>query len=327
MKKIIALPLFALFLWGSYFYYSKTNFHTVIQNKFYRSAQLDVNSLKHTITEHKIATVINMRGTNPEDEWYIQEKQATLSVNAKHVDIKFTAYGLPKISRVKDLINLLQSQPKPILIHCNGGADRAGLASIIVLLLEAKQSLSDIEKQVSWRYLAIKERSTGKLFLAQYRRWLNTHKLQHTTQVFLNWLNHAYIDDHGNMLFTLEQINGVVVADNNEDELPIVYLKRANNKQIQITGWTINYLDKTLPLDVKVLLDRKPVITMLTRISRPGVVKAYGHPEFNNSGWKAIQKTRDLKDGCYDVQLAFTRAINKTWISPTKARVCITSEE
>ena len=323
MNKIIILLLSAILFSVIFFYFIKPNFHTVIPGKFYRSAQLDAKTLTRYGTEYNVSTVLNLRGENPEDEWYIQEKQAALALKANHVDIKLGSTGLPKIHSVKKLIDILQSQTKPLLFHCLGGADRAGLTSVIVLLLEGKQTISEIEKQVSWFYLVFKKSSVGKLFLMEYKRWLNENNIEHTPAFFLKWVDNGYFDNHGNMFFKIDTINSVMFADKEENKLLIVKLDRETTKAIKISGWTINYLKQTLPKEVKILLNRKPIKNMKSGVIRPGVSEAYGHPVFAHSGWVAEQNINELKDGCYNLRLMFRLMDNRTWVSPTKASICI----
>ena len=325
MKKIIILPLLAILFSVLFFYFIKPNFHTVIPGKFYRSAQLDAKTLTRYGTDYNISTVVNLRGANPEDEWYIQEKQAALELKAKHVDIKLASSGLPKIHSVKKLIDTLQTLAKPLLFHCLGGADRAGLSSVIVLLLEGKQTISEIEKQVSWLYMVFKKRSTGKLFLMEYQRWLDENKIEHTPVYFLTWVDKSYMDDQGNMLYRLDAINNFDFPGKKPEKPPIINLDRGKNNLIKISGWTINYLKQTLPKEVKVLLNQKPIKKMNSTIFRPGIAKKYGHVAFLHSGWSAELDIKELKDGCYNVQLKFTLMDNRTWVSPTKASVCIKS--
>jgi protein tyrosine/serine phosphatase len=108
MKKIFILLPVLILLWLLLSGFL-ANFHTVIPNKFYRSAQLDAQTLAHYVTDNNIATVINLRGANPKNEWYRQEKQVANELKVKHIDIKLTALGLPKIHLVKQLINALQT--------------------------------------------------------------------------------------------------------------------------------------------------------------------------------------------------------------------------
>lgn len=87
-KKLFIIPsLFLIFAW--FFYqYTQTNFHVVLENKVFRSAQLSADELTQKINDYQIATVVNLRSPNPSKDWYIEEKQVTSSLQVKHLDIK-----------------------------------------------------------------------------------------------------------------------------------------------------------------------------------------------------------------------------------------------
>jgi protein tyrosine/serine phosphatase len=54
------------------------------------------------------------------------------------------------LDRTRQLIALLREAPKPILIHCQAGADRSGLASVIFL-----QQIAGIDEETAERQLSI----------------------------------------------------------------------------------------------------------------------------------------------------------------------------
>src|SRR5262249_21257370 len=57
--------------------FALSNKHTVIPGRVYRSAQLSPADLQRLIAEKKIRTVINLRGTCPDTDWYMGEARAT----------------------------------------------------------------------------------------------------------------------------------------------------------------------------------------------------------------------------------------------------------
>ena len=73
-KASLALIGFILFVGGLYLLLHN-NFHVVIPNQVYRSAQMNPKTLNATIKRERLKSVINLRGSNPKDAWYRQEKQ------------------------------------------------------------------------------------------------------------------------------------------------------------------------------------------------------------------------------------------------------------
>lgn len=50
------------------------------------------------------------------------------------------------------LTGLLRDSPRPVLIHCEAGADRSGVASALYKLLVAKRPVQEASEQLSFRY-------------------------------------------------------------------------------------------------------------------------------------------------------------------------------
>jgi protein tyrosine/serine phosphatase len=154
------------------------NIHTVEPAMLYRSAQLDGNDLEALIRKEGIATVLNLRGAAPGQGWYVQELQATEAAGAQHLDLTMSPNEQPDSRTLERLIEILRTAPKPLLVHCNGGADRSGLAAAIYELLEAHKSPTEATQQLSFRYghfpwLTSKTGAMDQAFLAVVRQSLS----------------------------------------------------------------------------------------------------------------------------------------------------------
>ena len=167
------------------------NFHSVIPGCVYRSGQLSSESLEDHATREGIRSVINLRGANPGEEWYESECAV-----ARRQDLKF--YDLPVDSQcpttpeLRELLQVLEQCPKPVLIHCQSGIDRSGIvAAISILLLDESGSIEQAETHLGWRYghmpwcdnLSVQER-----FLQDYQSWLGQRFLSHNPARFRTWL-------------------------------------------------------------------------------------------------------------------------------------------
>jgi protein tyrosine/serine phosphatase len=128
------------------------NVHEVEPGQLYRSAQLSGSALNGVIDRYGIRTVINLRGRNPSSEWYRDEMAITARKGITHMDISLSARKEPDAAAVDQLIEAFKTAPKPILVHCEAGADRSGLASAIFELLVVHRSASVAEKQLSFYY-------------------------------------------------------------------------------------------------------------------------------------------------------------------------------
>src|SRR5438067_2964290 len=98
--------------------FALTNQHTVIPGRVYRSAQLGREELGRVIAEKKIRTVINLRGTCPETEWYTAECEATAASGISQEDVTLSAKRLPAPAEVCRVIVVLDRTETPVLIHC-----------------------------------------------------------------------------------------------------------------------------------------------------------------------------------------------------------------
>jgi len=128
------------------------NVHEVEAGQLYRSAQLSGYSLNEVLDRYGIHTVINLRGRNPDAKWYRDETAITTHKNITHIDIGMSASKEPDAAIINQLIKAFKTAPRPILIHCEAGADRSGLASAIFELVIAHRPASDAEKQLSFYY-------------------------------------------------------------------------------------------------------------------------------------------------------------------------------
>ncbi|WP_353622898.1 dual specificity protein phosphatase family protein [Aliirhizobium terrae] len=127
------------------------NFHEVIPGELYRSAQPSASQLSAYISRYGIKTVINLRGPSNRD-WYKQEVAVTSALGARHFDFQMSAGRQLTAAESQQLIALLRSAPKPLLIHCMAGADRTGLASVVYLQQVANVDEETAEWQLSPLY-------------------------------------------------------------------------------------------------------------------------------------------------------------------------------
>ncbi len=126
----IPLILCSLYLWGLQL---TGNFHEVLPNELYRSAQLNGAEFDSKIRQYGIHTVLNLRGENIGDGWYDEELHETKALGIHHVDFRMSAKHELNFTEATQLIAIMKQSPKPLLIHCKAGADRTGLASALYL--------------------------------------------------------------------------------------------------------------------------------------------------------------------------------------------------
>ncbi|HTL52151.1 MAG TPA: tyrosine-protein phosphatase [Planctomycetota bacterium] len=132
---LVALAVVILSLAG-YFYCCGAlgaNFHEVspAPNALYRSAQLSSADLLARVKALQVKTVLNLRGENPGKPWYDEEAAALRAAGVRQIDIKMSGKHMPTREKLAALIEALDTAPRPILVHCQWGSDRTGLACAI----------------------------------------------------------------------------------------------------------------------------------------------------------------------------------------------------
>lgn len=186
------LIFFIFFLFGIYFGYNllTKNIHVVVLGKIYRSAQLNAHDLDAVTQKFHIKSMINLRGPWATDHWYQVEKQFSKTRSIDYYSLRFSAYHLPPKKEIRELVYLLQTVPKPLILHCEGGADRTGMASAISLILFKKNAtIPEIKSEASWHYNAISQYSVGYQMLRNYFAWLKENHAPQSRENFLKWLN------------------------------------------------------------------------------------------------------------------------------------------
>ena len=109
------------------------NIHVVEEGKAYRSAELDSAGFARVIGRYGIRSVLNLQGARPTAAWYRSELAASRTAGATHYDLRLSDSRLVTPAQIDSLLALMDSIPKPILIHCKAGADRSGLVSALYL--------------------------------------------------------------------------------------------------------------------------------------------------------------------------------------------------
>ncbi|MDD5021608.1 MAG: tyrosine-protein phosphatase [Endomicrobiaceae bacterium] len=153
-KLIILFFTCLIIITGLYFSYNwiSGNFHTITIKQAYRSKQLSKKQFEHYIKKYDIKSILNLRGSEPGIQWYEDEIAVSKAYGVEHYDLEIHAMELPDDKDMTEIINILKSAQRPILIHCLGGADRSGLVSAIWKIVIEKESKEKASKQLSVFY-------------------------------------------------------------------------------------------------------------------------------------------------------------------------------
>lgn len=174
--------------------YGTGNFAEIEPGAYYRSAQLTAGGLARTLRTNQIRTVVNLRGCNPEQDWYRAERAATLAAGATQVDLAMASDLWLSRDQMRTLVDVLRTAERPVLLHCEWGAERTGLASAIVELLRPGGSLESARDQFGpyYLYLPTADGLVMSGHVDAYEAWLRENQFAHSPGRFLTYANEAY---------------------------------------------------------------------------------------------------------------------------------------
>ena len=169
------------------------NLGVVDAGRVIRSAQ-PTSQLPFLITEHRLRSILNLRGGNPADSWYVAEVQTTQANDLAFYDLPLSATRRPNRRELLFLIDVFKRCPYPLLIHCKSGADRTGLASALYLMTRKGVSPEQAEGAFSLEFGHIPVAGTQHLHepLREYADWLKSQRLPHTAERFRAWVKNDY---------------------------------------------------------------------------------------------------------------------------------------
>lgn len=141
-------------LGGSYAFvlHYHSNFREEIPGEFYRAGQMSPAELERYVKHYHIASVLNLRGSNADHPWWNKEVAAMDDAGVMHLDFRMSAKRDFPEDRARQLVDIMRNAPKPLLIHCNSGADRAGLAAAIYMAGVKKTDKATAKDQLSLKY-------------------------------------------------------------------------------------------------------------------------------------------------------------------------------
>ncbi len=127
---LVVVAVAAAFLIARYGY---GNFGVVVEGEVFRSAQPRLSQLESWADEYSLRTVVRLRASLKNDLPDAErEKAAALGLTFHEVEM--TARRRPGLIELKELVRVLESAERPMLIHCRGGVDRTGVASVMAAM-------------------------------------------------------------------------------------------------------------------------------------------------------------------------------------------------
>ena len=163
-----------------------SNLSPVVPGKIYRCNHPTPFRLRWMTRRMGLRTVINLRGKTQSGSDALS-RDAARELGLEFHDMSFESRGAPHRDRILRFHAIWQSMPTPAIMHCKSGADRAGLASGLIVMFEGGTAAQAM-KQLSWRFGHIKQSRTGILdaFFLRFQRDAEGRK------PFLDWVRDDY---------------------------------------------------------------------------------------------------------------------------------------
>jgi len=160
----------SVFVDHAFFRIAWNNWAVVVPGRLYRSNHPTPARLAARVRRYGIRTVINLRGEKPCGSTTLTH-DAAARLGLTHIYAPFESRGAPHRDRILRLAEIFGTMQEPALIHCKSGADRAGLAAGLFILMNGGTSEAALG-QLSWRFLHFNHSRAGVLdaFFRRYAR-------------------------------------------------------------------------------------------------------------------------------------------------------------
>ena len=140
-----------------------------IDRNMWRSNQPSPKQIEKAHNNFGIQTILNLRGPRETGDWQL-EAEICNRLGIELINFRVRSRAAPEKEMLLKTPKLFSSIKYPALLHCKSGADRAGLMSALYVLIVMKKPAIVALRQLSFKYLHVKQAKTGILdaFIASY---------------------------------------------------------------------------------------------------------------------------------------------------------------
>jgi protein tyrosine/serine phosphatase len=163
-----------------------SNFAAVVPGRLYRSNHPTPGRLAAFTRRHGLRTLINLRGATANGSDALSREMAA-RLGLDFVDVAMRSRAAPPRAQVLRLVEVFGTMAEPALVHCKSGADRAGFAAGVFLVLQGGGSAAALA-QLSWRFGHMKRSRAGQMdaFFHRYAAEAEGRR------PFVDWLREEY---------------------------------------------------------------------------------------------------------------------------------------
>ena len=141
------------------------NFHWVVPGEAARAMQAWAGGLRPFLKTRGIKALINLRGRNDDLSWWKNETAASRACGIAHLDAMLDSRNIPTQQMLARLIDCFDIAPRPFLVKCSGGQDRASFAAALYILHRDGWSATARAKEQFQRFPYLH-------FPKRHQRWL-----------------------------------------------------------------------------------------------------------------------------------------------------------
>jgi protein tyrosine phosphatase (PTP) superfamily phosphohydrolase (DUF442 family) len=145
-----------------------TNWAAVVPGRLYRCNHPTPGRLSRAVRRHGVRSLINLRGPTGNGSDALSRERA-LRLGLDFRDVPMSSGRAPSRERVLELAAALRTAPAPALLHCKSGADRAGFAAAVFVLMEGGTAAQAM-RHLSLRFGHLRRSRAGVLdaFLCRF---------------------------------------------------------------------------------------------------------------------------------------------------------------
>jgi protein tyrosine/serine phosphatase len=141
------------------------NFHWIVPGDAARAMQPWAGGMEPFLTRRGIRAIINLRGRNDDLSWWRRETALAAKNGIAHLDAMLDSRKLPTREMLVRLIEAFDTAPRPFMLKCSGGQDRASFAAALYLI-----------HQGGWAAMAAAREQYARFpylhFPKRHQRWL-----------------------------------------------------------------------------------------------------------------------------------------------------------
>ena len=137
-----------------------TNFYPVAPGVYRSNQPTHRRFLK--LKKMGIKSILNLRGAAGAAH-YLVEEESCREVGLNLVNVTFHARHAAPAEDILKVIEAFRTIEKPFVMHCKSGADRAGFAAAIYLIVIEGETVAQARRMLSLKYAHLKNSKTGVL--------------------------------------------------------------------------------------------------------------------------------------------------------------------